>query len=176
MSRTYWTDTPVEPLCISNTAVVATAETALFQASQITIPALDVRPGRVWKLTAGGIWSTASSGTLTITPRWGTTTSGITMGASGAQTVSVSISNIAWLLEFNCICRTVGLAGANSTFIGTGVFLSTGAIATAGSAQVVTFGGTSASGDPTAGGLFIGWTLSVAGTVTPQYCILQSFD
>lgn len=175
MSRTYWEDTPVEPLCVSNTAIVATTETGLFQASQITIPALDVRPGKMWKLTAGGLVTTGGSGTLVITPRWGTTTSGITIGANAAQTVPISITNQPWTLEFNCICRTIGLAGVNSTFIGTGFFTSN-ATGTAGTSFQVNFGGTSATGDPTLGGLFIGWTLSVAGSVTPLYCILQSLN
>jgi hypothetical protein len=79
-------------------------------------------------------------------------------------------------MEFNLVCRTLGAAGANSTFIGSGFFI-TGSTGTAGTAVAVSFGGTSASADYTvATGLFIGWTLSAAGTVTPQYVHWQSMN
>jgi hypothetical protein len=79
-------------------------------------------------------------------------------------------------MEFNLTCRTLGAAGNNSTFVGTGFFI-TGTPGAANGAVAVSFGGTSASADYTvATGLFIGWTLSVAGTVTPMYIHWQSMN
>ena len=66
MSKQYFEDMQSEPLNIANNAVsFLTAELALFpNTSQIAIPAADVRPGKVWKLTAGGVMTlAASSGT-----------------------------------------------------------------------------------------------------------------
>lgn len=160
----------------SLTAVTATAETGLWVVPQYTpINAYEARAGKWWKLTAGGIMSFASTGTVTITPRVGTTTGGITLGANVvAVTTPGATTAHPWTMEFNLTCRTLGAAGANSTFIGTGWFI-TGTPGAAGAAVAVSFGGISASADYTvATGLFIGWTLSVAGTITPQYVHWQS--
>lgn len=180
MSRQYFEDLPNEPLNIANSAVsFATSELALFpNVSQIAIPAGDVRPGKVWRLTAAGIWTPPATGTMIITPRWGTTTSGVTLGASGAQTLAVPPAASAWWLTGLMMCRTVGLSGANSTFIAQGLFSAQGAIGTAGSTIQVAFGGTQTSaGDPTLGGFFIGITFSVtASSMTPQIVCLQSLN
>lgn len=179
MSRQYLADMPYGDLPIANlTAVTATAETALWNVAQYTpIPANDARANKVYRMMAGGIMSTAASGTLTITPRVGTTTGGVTLGASIAQTVVVSLTNVAWEMDFTLVVRTVGAPGANSTCIGTGNLQAAGAAATAGSNISVVYGGTSATVDfSVATGLFIGWTLSVAGSVTPQWITWQSLN
>jgi len=73
--------------------------------------------------------------------------------------------------------RTTGIPGTNGTAMLNGAFWADGAIATAGSAFVVAFGGTSAAIDTTiAQGLCMGWTLSVAGSCTPQTIIWQSLN
>jgi hypothetical protein len=180
MSRQYFDDLPNEPLAIANSVVnFLTAELALFpNVSQIAIPTADVRPGKIWRLTAGGIWTPPATGTLTITPRWGTTTSGITLGASGAQTLAVGAAASQWWLQGLLMCRAVGLSGLFSTFIAQGLFSGQGAVGTAGSAIQVAFGGTqTAVGDPTLGGFFIGMTFSTTGaTMTPQIVALQSMN
>jgi hypothetical protein len=176
---------PVEPLSGANTivsstgaAITATVETALFPVSQISIPSLDVRPGKVWKLTAGGIYTIGATGTLTITPRWGTTTSGITLGASVAQTTLVySVTAGAWYMEAVMQCMSTSWqSGVHASFIATGAFHGAGVAATGGSQNTILFGGTAATGDPTLGGFFIGWTLSVAGSISPQFQLLQSLN
>jgi hypothetical protein len=179
VTRQYLQDMPYADVPIANlTAVTATSETALFSAAQYApIPANDARAGKVYLLRAGGIMSTAGSGTLTITPRIGTTTGGTTLGASPAQTVVINLTNVAWVMDFTLAVRTIGAPGANSTCIGTGNFQANGAAATAGSNLSVAFGGTSATVDfSVAQGMFIGWTLSVAGTVTPQWITWQSLN
>jgi hypothetical protein len=179
MSRQYLADAPYADGPIANlTAISATVETALYNAAQFApIPANDARAGKVYLLRCGGIVSTGASGTLTITPRIGTTTGGTTLGASGAQTVVVSLTNVAWVLDFTLVIRTIGAPGANSTCIGTGNFQAAGAAATASSNIALAFGGTSATVDlSVAQALFIGWTLSVAGSCTPQWLTWQSLN
>lgn len=180
MTRQYLADMPYADPPIANlTAVIATVETALWPVAQFTpIPASDARAAKQYCLRAGGIMSTAGSGTLTITPRIGTTTAGITLGASGAQTVPINLTNVAWFLDMVVSVRTMGATGgANCTCIGTGCFTAQGTVATAGSAFGLAFGGTSAAVDFSAAqGLFIGWTLSVAGSITPQWIAWQSLN
>lgn len=179
MSRQYFVDTLSEPPLANLAAVTATTETLLWNVSNYTpIAANDARPGKIWQVTAGGIMSFAATGTLTITPRFGlTVAAGITMGASVvALTTPGATTAHPWVLNFTCVCRTVGAPGVNSTVMGTGFFIT--GIPAAGSlpgSQV--FGGTSATVDVSiATGIAIGWTLSVAGTVTPQYAFIQSFN
>lgn len=179
MSRQYFEDAPYcDPPIANLTAVTATSETGLWLPATFSpIPAGDARAGKMYRLTATGIVSTGASGTLTITPRFGLTTAGVTFGASGAQTVPVSVTNIAWELSGLLTIRTVGAAGTNSTAMFGGSFRADGAIATAGNAFVVAFGGTSATVDVSiATGLFIGWTLSVAGSCTPTQVLWQSVN
>jgi hypothetical protein len=179
-TRQYFMDTLNDPPIANLTAVTATAETILWNVSNYTpIAANDCRPGKIYKVTAGGIWTNATTGTLLITPRFGlTVAAGITMGANiNAQTVPGSaVTSNPWELEFNVICRTVGAPGVNSTVIGTGYF-ATGGLGTVGTAISVGFGGTSATVDVSiATGICFGWTLSVAGSVTPMYAFISSLN
>lgn len=179
MPRQYFAGVLAEPPIANLTAVTATSETILWNVSNYTpIAANDCVPGKIYKVTAGGIMSFAATGALTITPRFGlTVAAGITMGASVvALTTPGATTAHPWVLEFYCVCRTVGAPGVNSTVMGTGVF-HTG-IPSAGSLPATqTFGGTSASVDVSiATGICIGWTLSVAGTITPQYAFIQSLN
>jgi hypothetical protein len=176
-SRQYFQDTLADPPIANLTAVTATAETILWNVTNYTpIAAGDCRYGKIYRVYAGGIMSFAATGTLIITPRFGlTVAAGITMGASVvALTTPGATTANAWSMQFTAIGRTVGAPGANSTVIGTGFFIT--GIPSAGSlpgSQV--FGGTSATADVSiATGICMGWTLSVAGTVTPQYAFIQS--
>ena len=155
-------------------ALVATTEEALVPTLYTGIAAAESYGGKVWELVCGGIWTTAATGALTLTPRVGLTSGGITLGASAAITVPVSITNIPWRLEFTLQCRSLGLAGANSTYIGTGHFITEG-VTTA--AFTVVCGGTQASADGTiATGLWMGKTLSVAGSMTTQYSSFRPWN
>src|SRR5213075_3037998 len=177
MSRQYFEDCVIETLAGANTivsptaaAITATTITAMFSVAATTIPAVDVRPGRVWRLTAGGIWTNATTGTLTLTPIWGTTSGGVAMGASVAQTVyGTAVTAGAWYMEATCLCRSTSVStGANAKVICHGHFSSPGIAGTAGSNFNMSFGGTETSVDPTLAGFQMGWTLSVAGSCTPQ--------
>lgn len=179
MSRQYFSDVLADPPIANLTAVVATSETTLWNTAQYTpIPGNDCRPGKIYQVTAGGIMSFASTGTLILTPRFGlTVAAGITMGASVVALTTPGVTtNQPWLLEFYCVCRTMGAPGVNSTVIGTGAF-HTGIPAAGSLPATQTFGGTSATVDVSiATGITIGWTLSVAGTVTPQFAFIRSLN
>jgi len=179
MSRQYFVDTLVEPPIANLTAVTATSETILWNVSQYSsIAANYARPGKAYRVTAGGIMSFAATGTLIITPRWGlTVAAGITMGGSVvALTTPGATTAHPWYLEFTAVVRTVGAPGVNSTVIGTGFFC-TGIPAAGSLPATQTFGGTSATVDVSiATGLCFGWTLSVAGTVTPQWVVMNSLN
>jgi hypothetical protein len=170
MGRQYYQDVIAEPPLADLAAITATTETQLWAPAQFTpIYANDMKPGKIYRCTAGGIMSFAATGALTITPRFGTSIAGTTLGASIAKTTPGATTALAWFLQFDLICRSLGAAGANSTVIGHG-FIGINALTTAGSEFFQTFGGTQASVDATvASALCIGWTLSVAGTVTPKY-------
>lgn len=179
MARQYFPQVTIDPPIANLSAVTATVETGLWNVAQFTpIHAFDAYTGagKIYRVSAGGIMSTGASGTLTLTPRIGTSTGGVTLGASGAQTVPVSLTNIAWMLQAQLIVRSLGAPGANSTCICTGLFASQGTLA-AGNAFAVPFGGTQATVDfSVETGFFLGWTLSVAGSCTPQYAFIESLN
>jgi hypothetical protein len=174
--RQNFVGTSVDPPIANLTAVVATVETILWNVSQFTpIAAGDPSAGKIYKVFAGGIMSFAGTGALTITPRFGlTVAAGISMGPNVvAVTTPGATTAHPWNLEFTCIVRTVGAPGVNSTVVGTGWF-STGTPGAAGAAVHVNFGGTVATVDVSiATGICIGWTLTVAGTITPMYAYIQ---
>jgi hypothetical protein len=161
----------------SLTALVATTEEVLVPTLYTGIAANEAYAGKVWKLSCGGIMSWAATGTLTLTPRLGLVIGGITMGVSVvALTTPGATTAHAWTAEFWLTCRTLGLAGANSTFIGTGRFLSSG-IGTLGTGTVQSMGGTVATADATiATGLWLGKTLTVAGSITTQWAVFESLN
>lgn len=179
MARQYFASLSAEPPIANLTAVTATAETILWNVSQYSpIAANEAVPGKAWRVSAGGIMSFAATGTLIITPRFGlTVAAGITMGASVvALTTPGATTANAWFLDMIVVCRTIGAPGVNSTVIGTGTF-STGIPAAGSLPATQTFGGTSATVDTSiATGICIGWTLSVAGTVTPQWVTMQALN
>lgn len=154
-----------------------TSETVLVPTLYTGIAANETYPGKVWELNAGGIMSFASTGILVITPRVGLTIGGITLGASPqAVTTPGATTNMPWYFKFRLICRTLGLAGANSTFVGNGVFHTVGT-GSAGTAVVQTCGGLVATADATiATGLWIGWTLSVSGSFSTQWATFESLN
>jgi hypothetical protein len=100
------------------------------------------------------------------------------MGASGAQNMPLSLSNVSWFLEFLAVVRAVGAPGANSSIVGNGFFTCLGAIATVGNAVSSPFGGTVlATADASlGGGIAISKTLSVAGSITTQFACIQSLN
>lgn len=176
MGRQLFQDGPYLDTYVGNgTALTSTSAEALWLGTQYTpIYANDAKSGKIYCVRAGGILSTAGSGTLIIEPKFGAI-GGVTMGASQTVTVPINMTNVAWYLWFDLAIRTI--VTTTSTCIGTGFFVTapfTSAPA-AGISCVVPFGGTSATVDITANsGITISKTLNVAGSVTVMFAYMFS--
>src|SRR5258708_2410146 len=145
------------------------------------INANDARPGKLYKVTAGGIITLpASTGSITLTPRAGLTLTSSSIAASGALFSPGATTNRPWLLELYVLCRAVSAtAGANATFIGWGEFKTQGLLTTGSAPFVLTLGGTSVAtvdvGIATGIGVSIIWG-TTAGSITTQSVIMQSMN
>lgn len=179
MSRQYFADTLNEPIGVDHATITATTETVLIPTIFTPIPAFDSRVGKAYELIVGGSVTTGTAGTLTITPRLGTTISGIVLGVSAAQNYVPSITTAAFLFRYYLGFRQIAGAGANSTAHGYGEWHSGGAVATASSETAVSCGtvGNAVSVDTTiAQALWIGVTFSVAPSVIPKFHIWRSLN
>lgn len=170
-------------ICLANqTAITGTSETAMFPVAQYSgFAANQLRAGQIWHLTAFGMMDTAgaSPGNITITPRFGTSTSGTSLGASAATALTTSANDVCWRLEYDLIVRTIGNAGANSTVVGNGYFMSTVAAITAATGNLVPMTSTASVSVDTsvASGLFIGVTMgSASDTMTTMGVMLESLN
>lgn len=146
------------------------------------ISANDARPGKMYKVTAGGIITMpAATGSVTLTPRFGTTASSSSMGASVAQFSSGATTNRPWYLELTVLCRAQAVAGGTaSTAIGWGFWLTQSLSgATAAPPTVIPFGGTSVAtidfGVSSGIGVTIIWG-TTAGSITTQGAVIQSLN
>lgn len=167
-----------KPPIANLTAVTATVETILWNVSRYTpIAANDAQAGDIYEVHAGGIMSFAATGNLTLTPRFGlTVAAGITMGASIVKVTPGATTAQPWTFTMRIVIRTVGDPGVNSTVIGTGLFVTNG-LTTLANEFCLACGGTSATVDLSiATGFCLGWTLSVAGTVTPMYAYIKKVN
>ena len=182
-SRQYFADVINDPPILSSaSALVSTSEELLWAPADFTrIPANDSRPGKIYEVTAGGIATFASTGLISFTPRAGLLVSSPTMGVTVVPLNSPGVFTAnAWHMKFTMVCRVIGAAGANSTFIGTGHCILGGVAGTAGAVNshvAVDFGGTVATADASiAFGIAISKTLTVAGSFTTQYVYIQSLN
>lgn len=185
MSRQYFMDTLADPPLADLTAwATITTDTMLWNPTLWTpIPAGDARVGKIYRVTAGGIITLpAATGSLTLTPRVGATTtvgSSPTLGASGAQFSSGATTNRPWFLEFMAVVRAITVAGSTSaTMMGWGIFETQGVLTTGGASMNLSMGGTSAVFDPSiAQGIGISaiWG-TTAGSITPQFACIQSLN
>src|SRR3954465_13095768 len=145
MARQYLADDGILEPAIADplAANVTTTAVGMYNSLQYAvIPAYDTRPGKVYQLEAGGLITTAATGTLTISPTISTSNAaGTTLGASIAQTVPASSLSGPWFLRMILICRSTGApGGAHSSMTGHGFFISGGVAATANSGLQVSFG------------------------------------
>lgn len=180
MSRQYFAEVQEPVMVADQTQITGTAETAMWPVSPFTSTvANQLRPGQAFRITAGGVTTTPGSAatTLTLTPRWGTTTGGTTLGASAASTTATaSLTNVPWYLTAVFVCRAVGSSGSA---IMTGNFSSQAIGANATGVQPLTFGGTVATIDTTtAQGFFFGATLggSASWTLTTRYVVFEQLN
>jgi hypothetical protein len=143
------------------------------------IGAGDARPGKWYKVTAGGIITMpANTGNITLTPRVGLAANSSSVGASGALVSPGATTNRPWRLELDVLCRAVAAAGgANSTFIGWGHFITQGLLTSGAAPVVLAMGGTSVAtvdvGISTGIGVTIIWG-TTAGSITTQFATIQS--
>jgi hypothetical protein len=149
------------------TAVTGTAEAALWPVAQYTgWAANQIRAGQVWYCMAFGVITTpaSSQGNITLTPRYGTSSGGVALGASAATALVASATNAIWNLEYLMVSRVVGLSGTNSSVVGNGSFSTTTAAIAASTGNNVDFGSTaSVSVDLSiAAGLYMGVTMGSA--------------
>jgi hypothetical protein len=181
MARQYLVDGPYmdPPVTSPLSANTATTAVDLWNGATYTpVFAQDAKAGKIYIVEAGGFLSTGASGTLTISPFWGTS-SGVALGASGAQTTVVSLTNVPWFLKFVLVIRTVGASGGNNgSCVCTGTFEAGGATGTAGSSIAIMFGSTSTTStaiDTTVNkDITIQKTLSVAGSFSTNWCYIYS--
>jgi hypothetical protein len=179
MGQQVFADLSARAPLLNLAAVTATVETQMWNPAQYSpIAANEAYPGKLWRLNAGGIVTLAATGNMLVTPRFGlSVAAGISMGPNtNAVTVPGVVTNAPWYLEMMILCRTVGLPGANSTVIGHGTMGIAG-LGTAGQAINLCFGGTQATVDVSvATAICMGWTLSVAGSLTVQNVVMQPLN
>jgi hypothetical protein len=169
-------DPPVADALAANAATTAVS---MWDGAVFTpLFANDAKAGKIYVVEAGGLITTAATGALTIAPGLGTSSPGTTLGSSIAQTVPVSSLSGPWFLRSTWIVRTISpTAGANSTIMGEGNFVSGGVAATANSGLQVSFGGTSCVFDPRVNNFFtFQKTLSVAGSFTTHWCYIYALN
>jgi hypothetical protein len=152
---------------VDQTAIVGTTETPIFPTAQYAgWGPNQLRAGQKWQLTVYGVGTTpgASPGNITITPRFGLSSSSTSLGASAATALQTSATNSPWFLEHFLTIRAVGAAGANSTCIGYGNFQCAASLIAPATGQGFVWGSTaSVSIDlSVASGMYIGFTLGSA--------------
>lgn len=165
MGRQNFSEVLMPVMLADQTAVPGTTEAVLWAAQFSALPAnfFDA-PGKTCRLRAFGVMTTgATPGTLILTPRYGTTTGGTTLGAGTASgTLATSVTTVPWSMDCMIVCRSIGSSGTIAFF---GLWESPRGYTTApgvvecGNGSVATIDTTSA-----AGGLVVGATLSNAGS------------
>src|SRR6266403_5000149 len=102
-----------EPVLTDLLTINTTGDALMWTVAGSTpINANDARPGKMYKVTAGGIMTLpANTGTLTLTPRMGLAVGSSSMGASGALTSPGANTNRPWYLDLYVLCRAVAAAG-----------------------------------------------------------------
>lgn len=185
MSRQYFNDLIAEPTLADIAPGAITTETALLTAALLAqympigignAPGGPVA-GKIYHAYLAGSCVYGTAGTLIVTPRYGTTTGGVTLGASATQNYTPSITG-QWVIEAYLTCRTLGVAAGSGTWACSGFMVSTGTVATAGAYDGWNFGGTNATTcpDTVAGALVIGFTFSVSSTPTVRQAFLRTLN
>ena len=189
MSRQYFNSQLADSLIVTASTGSITALTGIFtpaQASQAFPIGYGLSApfaGQVYKFAMGGILTTGTTGTMTITPVFGPSTAqvaltgAVVLGASQAQTYTPSLTNVPWYAEGRIVFRTISQVATSSTVWCSGFFSAPGVAGTADSSWVQTFGSTAAvSVDTTGtgaagsfGAINFGITFSVAGTVQAAF-------
>lgn len=176
-SRQYFAEVIAPVMTSDVTAITGTAEAVMWPASPwSSLPANTLQVGQAFRIMAGGVLTTpaATPGTMTITPRFGTSTSGTSLGASVASpTLITSLTNVPWSLIATFVCRTIGATG---TVVINGHF-ECQAVGPAPGAGL-NFGGASTTVDTTAAaGLVFGATMgSASDSLTTRQVVFEALN
>lgn len=197
MARQYFNSQLADSIIVASSVTPTTTQTSIFTPYTLCQQAFPIGfgqnapfAGQVYEFAAGGIITTASTGTLVITPYYGlgasatSFTGAVSLGASAAQTTTASLSSAPWRLEGNIVFRSISSAASSSTCWLSGNFQSQGTLATAGSGFSISFGSTAAvSVDTTGtvanayGSLFFTTTFSVTGaTIVTEWTSMKSLN
>lgn len=163
----------------NQTPITGTAEAILWPYQFTGIPAQALVPGQQVQIFAYGVATTPASAatTITINPRWGTTTGGVTMGISNTSGTAVaSQTAVPWNLQFLATVRTISDAATSSTVTGGGFATSITFGTSATVPAILVMGGTAATVDTvSAEGIVFGATLggSASWTMTTEGVSLE---
>lgn len=166
----------------NQTAITGTTETALWPVAQYSgFAANQLRAGQVWAITAMGIITTAgaSQGNITHTPRYGTSSGGVSLIAGAATALAASATNAPWQMQYLFVVRSVANAGLNSNAVGGGCFETSIAAIAAATGNTIVMGATAnvAIDCSIAAGLYMGITLgSASDTMAAMIVAVESLN
>jgi hypothetical protein len=182
MARQYFNSQLADSLIVAASITPTTTKTGILtlnQANQcfpIGFGQNAPFAGQIYEFACGGIITTPATGTLIVDPFYGPGTAqsafagGTDMGASGAQTVTASLSNAPWRIEGNIVFRSISAVSTASVAWLSGNFQSSGTLATAGGGWSISFGSAAAVSVDTSGlaaaGLFGSLNFAVTFSVT----------
>lgn len=199
MARQYFNSQSADSIIIEQSITPGATKTSIFstdytlcqQAFPLPYGQSGPFAGQVFRFTAGGLITAATTGTLVISPYHGqgasttTFTGAVALGDSVAQTVpGTALSNSPWRMQGELIYRTVSSKPSASTCICCGTFVAQGVVATAGSSFTVPFCSASAVTVDTSGTVANAYgcltfvvTFSVSGgTLKTEYTSMQSLN
>lgn len=134
---------------------------------------LELEPGLLYELIAGGICSTTGTPTLTPNLRYGqsaTPASNQALGTGAAITTGTGLAAAPWHLQAFVGVRSIGQAASGAALIGTGLFI------VAGTSTAIGGTTTSTSDDTSAQGFIASVTwgaASASNTITCKYVLLR---
>jgi hypothetical protein len=162
----------------AQSAITGTAEALMWPYQFTAIPAAQLQAGQQIEVCAWGIMSTAAApGTLTINPRWGTTTGGVSLGISNTSpTQAASLTAVAWYLKFNATMRVPSVTATSSTVSGGGFFVCQ-AIGSATAPGTMVFGGQATVDTVSNEGIVFGATLgSASDSITTEGVTIETLN
>ena len=197
MARQYFNSSSCDSVIVESAVTPTTVQTSFFSPYTLCNLAFPIGygqsapyAGQVYRFAMGGLITTPATGTLIITPFMGqgasatSFTGAVNLGASPAQTVTASLSNIPWFVEGNIVFRSISSVATSSTAWLSGHFFSQGTLATAGGGWNIPFGSVAlVSVDTTGtvansfGCLTFTMTFSVTGgTIKTEWTSMQSLN
>lgn len=178
MSRQGFREAYKPPLADLAAVSPSNTEVALIpvaSATKLAIPAFAIEPGQAFEIYAAGTVVTgATAVNWTVTPRWGTSNAGVTLGASTAVAKTVSVT-VPWVLRALAQFRVVRDDAATQSTL-----MLTGTLESAALARDMVFGGTQGAIDTTtAQGFWFGIVASgadVSATFTPKQVLVEPIN